>query len=109
MTPLEKALDEKGKVNYCDECERCVVVGDAAYCEADGKLLHPIMFIRGEGTGPAWACKKREKPRTNFEAMLSKPIDYMALYLHNLEAQAAYCGEADSVESWLEWLRSEEL
>lgn len=26
MTPLEKALQEEGRVNYCDECEDCQFV-----------------------------------------------------------------------------------
>ena len=58
LTPLEKALEEKGPVNYCDECGQFQIVGSAAYCKVDGKLIHPIMMMRGQGTGPAWNCKK---------------------------------------------------
>lgn len=57
MTPLERALQEAGRINYCDECQNFVIVGRAAYCKHSGKLIHPIMVERGQGTGPAWNCK----------------------------------------------------
>jgi len=58
--PLIKALEDKGRVNYCDECELIQVVGHVAYCKVDGKMIPPIMLIRGQGKGPAWNCKKRK-------------------------------------------------
>lgn len=61
MTPLEKAKAAAGRVNYCDECESFVILNGAPYCKVDGKLIHPIMLVRGQGTGPAWNCKKKNK------------------------------------------------
>lgn len=60
-TPLEKALEAKGRVNYCDECEHIQIIGNAPYCKVDGKMIHPIMLTRGQGTGPAWNCEKRKR------------------------------------------------
>ena len=56
MTPLEKALKEAGRINYCDECGNFLIVGRTAYCKHSGKLIHPIMVERGQGRGPAFAC-----------------------------------------------------
>ena len=63
MTPLEKKLQaaQKAQINYCDECESFTIVGSAAYCKVDGKLLHPLMYTRGQGSGPASRCEKRRK------------------------------------------------
>lgn len=52
MTPLEKAKAAGGRVNYCDECESFVILNDAPYCKVDGKLIHPIMLVRGQGPAP---------------------------------------------------------
>lgn len=71
MTPLEKARQREaaGGIDYCDECEAFVVIHGTAYCERSGKLIHPIMLERGQGTGPAQNCKDRfigdKKRRTN--------------------------------------------
>ena len=62
MTPLEKALQHEGEINYCDECELMRVVGHAAYCSVSGKIIHPMMFDRSvQGYGPAHACKLRKE------------------------------------------------
>lgn len=61
QTPLEKALERASKIDYCDECKNFTIVGDAAYCKADGKLIHPLMVERGQGYGPARNCKNAEK------------------------------------------------
>lgn len=59
MTPLEKAMS----VEYCDQCDNFVIKGNAAFCKVDGKLIHPLMVMRGQGSGPALRCKKREGGR----------------------------------------------
>ena len=81
MTPLEKALQEEGRVNYCDECKQFQIVGNAAYCKVDGKLIHPIMLTRGQGTGPAWNCKKRQKPMTNSDRIRFMTDEELAEFL----------------------------
>lgn len=59
-TPLERALRTQYDINYCDECENCVVVNGAGFCRVSGKILHPIMFDHGlQGNGPALHCKVR--------------------------------------------------
>lgn len=78
MTPLEKAKSAEGRVNYCDECEQFKIVGNACYCKVDGKLINPIMLARGQGTGPAWNCKKRIKPITNYEKLIRKTPEELA-------------------------------
>ena len=80
MTPLEKAKAEESRVNYCDECEQFEIVGNAAYCKVDGKLIHPIMMARGQGTGPAWNCKKRRKPITNADRLRAMSDEELAEY-----------------------------
>ena len=59
---LVKRLREVAeKINYCDECQHFVVVGSAAFCEVSGKYLHPLMIMRGQGTGPAYHCKNAKR------------------------------------------------
>ena len=61
MTPLEKALQNLGTIDYCDECEYIRLVNRVPYCGINGKLIHPIMFDRSvPGYGPARQCKKRQ-------------------------------------------------
>lgn len=60
-TPLELALERQGTIEYCDECEYLRVVNNTAFCGLSGKLLHPMMFVRGLGAGPARRCKKRKE------------------------------------------------
>lgn len=112
MTPLEKAIAEAGRVNYCDECEQFKIVGNACYCKVDGKLIHPIMLIRGQGTGPAWNCKKRIKPITNYEKLIRKTPEEMAKFLNGTHGDFLPTGEALTVSNgekrWLEWLRQED-
>ena len=43
---------------------------------------------------------------TNYDILVSKTPEELALYIHNAEAQAADTGRADTVESWLNWLKS---
>ena len=62
-TPLEMALEREGQIDYCDECEYVRVVGNAVFCGLSGKLLHPMMFLRGQGCGPARCCTKRKEAR----------------------------------------------
>lgn len=60
-TPLELALEREGQIDYCDECEYLRVVDGTPYCGVSGKLLHPMMFLRGQGYGPARRCTKRKE------------------------------------------------
>lgn len=60
-TPLELALERQGTVDYCDQCEYMRLVDNTAFCGLSGKLLHPMMFIRGPGYGPARRCAKRKE------------------------------------------------
>ena len=62
-TPLEIALARQaaGEIDYCDECEYVVVVRGTGYCGVTGKFLLPMMFERGQGSGPARNCKERKE------------------------------------------------
>lgn len=60
-TPLDLALERAGEIDYCDECDYLRVVCGTAYCGISGKLLLPMMFERGLGTGPARRCGKRKE------------------------------------------------
>lgn len=64
-TPLDLALEREatGEIWYCDECEYMVLVKGTAYCGVSGKLLHPMMFERGQGKGAACSCGKRKGAR----------------------------------------------
>lgn len=62
-TPLEMALEREGQIEYCDECEYVRVVDNTVFCGLSGKLLHPMMFLRGQGCGPARRCTKRKEAR----------------------------------------------
>ncbi len=64
-TPLDLAREREatGEVWYCDECEYMTVVRGTAYCGISGKLLHPMMFERGQGRGAACRCGKRKEAR----------------------------------------------
>ena len=106
MTALEKARAEEGRINYCDECGQFTIVGNAAYCKADGKLIHPIMLIRGQGSGPAWNCKKRMKPLTNYDRIIRKTPEELAAWLNDNDCNFPV---GDSTQKWLEWLKTEEL
>lgn len=112
MTPLEKARAEKGRINYCDECEHFEIVDDGAYCKASGKLIHPIMLVRRQGAGPAWNCKRRMKPVTNIEkirAMTDKELaDWLSIYCCRNKTYDAHCETFGSCEAcWLAWLNEE--
>lgn len=112
MTPLEKAKADEGRVNYCDECEQFEIVGNAAYCKVDGKLIHPIMMARGQGTGPAWNCKKRRKPMTNADrirAMTDEELAewiYLTVGFRDCPIREDRCFE-DCEKRWLDWLKQE--
>ena len=88
MQPLEKAKLNKDRVNYCDECEQFEIVGNAAYCKVDGKLILPMMLVRGQGTGAAWNCKKRRKPQTNYDRIVSKTPEELATWIDDYAAYA---------------------
>lgn len=92
MTPLEKARAEEGRVNYCDECEQFEIVGNFAYCKVDGKLIHPIMMMRGQGTGPAWNCKKRLKRETNYDTVTHMSIEELAEFLDRVRGDGWLVG-----------------
>lgn len=64
-TPLELALEREaaGEIDYCDECEYVVAIRGAGYCGISGKLLLPMMFERGQGSGPARRCQERKEAR----------------------------------------------
>lgn len=105
MTPLEKAKAAEGRVNYCDECEQFQIVGNACYCKVDGKLIHPIMLARGQGTGPAWNCRKRMNHKTNYEKLISNTPEEMAQWLCDVAGWLpAFEGKAHAI---LEWLKTE--
>ena len=115
MTPLQKALQDKGKVNYCDECEQFQIVGNAAYCKVDGKLIHPIMIVRGQGRGPAYNCKKREKI-TNADRIRAMSDEEMAslfgVWVADCDNNDVPCKEYCSYykscgDAWLAWLKAE--
>jgi hypothetical protein len=119
MTPLEKAKSNKGRVNYCDECEQFEIVGNAAYCKIDGKLIHPIMLVRGQGTGAAWNCKKR-RPLTNYDRIISKSPEELAEFIQKnrggcraLTTESYVCDfytddlNTDCKSCWLDWLMQE--
>lgn len=102
MTPLEKAKDAAGRVNYCDECESFVILNDAPYCRVDGKLIHPIMLVRGQGTGPAWNCKKRIKPKTHYDEIQAMTAEELAQYLSDIACwMPEYEGKAHALLKWL--------
>lgn len=117
MTPLEKAKAAEGRVNYCDECGQFVIVGNGAFCKVDGKLIHPIMLVRGQGTGPAWNCKKRIKPITNYEKLIRKTPEELAGimvsdcppdYPHgDCREYEKNDGNLDCPKCWLDWLKQE--
>lgn len=119
MTPLEKAISEEGKVNYCDECEQFKIVGNYAYCKVDGKLIHPIMLTRGQGTGPAWNCHKRSKKKTNFDLVRNMNEEDLAVMISlPYLASPPWCSKhrtcpyisedpTPCYKCALEWLRSE--
>lgn len=44
--------------------------------------------------------------KTNYDRLISKTPEELALFIHNAEAQAADIGGADTVESWINWLKS---
>ena len=111
MTPLEKARAEEGRVNYCDECEQFEIVGEAAYCKVDGKLIHPIMMARGQGTGPAWNCKKRRKPVTNADRLRAMSDEQLADLFKDhfcpMLIGAAMDCQNSCRQCWLDWLKEE--
>jgi hypothetical protein len=60
MTPLEKALRTPREIDYCDQCEHVRIVDEVGYCGISGKILHPLMYMRGQGYGPARRCDRRK-------------------------------------------------
>lgn len=63
-TPLEMALEREGQIEYCDECEYVRVVDNTVFCGLSGKLLHPMMFLRGRASArPAAAPNGRRRER----------------------------------------------
>lgn len=52
---------------YCDECEYVRVVDNTVFCGLSGKLLHPMMFLRGQGFGPAAAAQTEGGTRDGTE------------------------------------------
>lgn len=113
MTPLEKAKAEEGRVNCWDECESFQIVGNAAYCKVDGKLIHPIMMMRGQGTCPAWNCHKRNRPLNNYYRLIRSTPEELAKFLAALSDPEwhidgnIYDSSKPTVEGWLGWLRQE--
>lgn len=61
MTPLEKALSDADKIDYCDQCANFIMVRGWGYCKDSGKLIHPMMVERGQGYGPARGCKRARR------------------------------------------------
>lgn len=107
MTPLEKAKAAEGRVNYCDECGQFVIVGNGAFCKVDGKLIHPIMLVRGQGTGPAWACSKRKRPKTHYERIISMTPEEMAAWVSDHPLVTQYDENNPQHRAWLKWLTRE--
>jgi len=63
-TPLELAEERallREEIDTCDQCEYVRPVGYSIYCGISGKLLLPLMFHHGAGSGPARRCKKRKE------------------------------------------------
>lgn len=56
MTPLEYARAREGKIKYCDECPRLVIIENVHYCEETGKLILPMFLEHREGMGPCMGC-----------------------------------------------------
>lgn len=54
-----------------------------------------------------YAKYDRSKPKTNGDQIRSMTDEELALFIHNAEAQAADIGSADTVKSWLEWLKQD--
>lgn len=117
MTPYEKAMQRKDGINYCDECDQFQIVGYAAYCKADGKLIHPLMMTRNQGFGPARNCDKRKKSITNADHIRRMSDDDLAAKLCTAFCRicdwcpiVGFCNDNDKgtcVDTWLEWLQQE--
>lgn len=124
MTPLEKAKAEADRVNYCDECGHFTIVGNGAFCKVDGKLIHPIMLVRGQGTGPAWNCKKRIKQPTNYDQLQKMSAEELAVFQSDrggcppndraqaMQGCAAWTKPDDKIDEtcracWLDYLKRE--
>ena len=45
--------------------------------------------------------------KTNADRIRAMTDEELALFIHNSEAQAVDTGRADTVESWLDWLKQE--
>lgn len=43
-SPLEIALESKGKQKTCASCQDRVNVKGVSYCKKDGKILHPMLL-----------------------------------------------------------------
>lgn len=64
----------------------------------------------GNGIDVCPVCGKPStigKPKTNADRIRAMTDEELALFIHNVEAQAADTGRADTVESWLDWLKQE--
>ncbi len=109
MQPLEKAKAAEGRVNYCDECEQFEIVGNAAYSKVDGKLIHPMMMVRGQGTGAAWNCKKRRKPLTNYDRIISKSPEELAEWIAGGVLNLTGGSLKMATEAWCDWLKQETM
>lgn len=43
-SPLEIALESKGKPKTCASCQDRVTVKGVSYCKKSGKMLHPMLL-----------------------------------------------------------------
>lgn len=64
-----------------------------------------------KGTDPLESCEgcteyHSKTKKTNADRIRAMTDEELALYIHNAEAQAADTGSADTVDSWLDWLKS---
>lgn len=59
-SPLEIALESKGKPKTCASCQDRVIVKGANYCKVSGKMLHPMLLAEPYAECP---IEKKDKER----------------------------------------------
>lgn len=84
-------------------------IDDGGYCTKHSNAFYDASCYLLDGK----PCEDQKplKPVTNADRIRAMSDEELALYLHNLEAQAINVGRADmqpeSVETWLDWLKQE--
>lgn len=89
-------------------CGACGMLNSRGFCSLTA-CRFPI--VNELGTWQERILVNKPKPTTNADRIRAMSDEELALYLHNLEAQAINVGRADmqpeSVETWLDWLKQE--